>query len=231
MESENEELQRQLTEERFELHRIRLEMEKGKLEFERSTNEYLKGKEFVAKKETQVCSIVSIDERLQCSCYDVSVYNQASYNEIQRLQYEKEQLIVSLRREERKRRDDTRQKQRVEEECKVATESLREAVAENDKLRESYRNYLSGLIQIEGKAPTTARSSRPQSSASLNQQRQLRPQSGKESGQGGTADQTIEDLLQSYTDNERAIYGQLHSSNESLEKLVTSYRQLYDHYR
>lgn len=163
--------------------------------------------------------------------------NQAYHNEIQRLQYEKEQLLVSLRREERKRRDDMRMCNRMEQDYKAAQDSLKDAVMENDKLRESYRNYLSGLLYVEGKSaqpPITGRSSRPQSSASQNQRRELQPHSDGSNPDGSAAikaDQCLEDLVKSYTENERKLFAQMDSSNKGQSRAVFSWRQLFDYYR
>jgi hypothetical protein len=109
-------------------------------------------------------------------------------------------------------------------------------VAENDKLRESYRSYLAGLMYIEGKSahpPVTGRSSRPQSSVSHNQKRELQPQAGGVPAEGVAirSDQCLEDLIKSYTENERKLFSQMDSSSKGQSRALFSWRQLFDYYR
>eukprot|EP00602_Paraphysomonas_sp_CaronLab_P008587 CAMPEP_0185034294 /NCGR_PEP_ID=MMETSP1103-20130426/24034_1 /TAXON_ID=36769 /ORGANISM="Paraphysomonas bandaiensis, Strain Caron Lab Isolate" /LENGTH=1149 /DNA_ID=CAMNT_0027570895 /DNA_START=22 /DNA_END=3471 /DNA_ORIENTATION=+ len=205
LENENDQLQRQLTEERFEIHRMKIELEKSKLEFEQSASEYLKDKDAVLKRETQ-----------------------AVQAELHHLQNEKEQLMVTLRREERKKRDAVRDAERAIQEREEAVARMQAALEEASHIREAYRNHLNAELKSDEKSEKDGPIRKPIESKPSTAKHISRPGSSRSQLDGKG---TWEEVVESYISNERALYGQLDVANETIQKLTVSRRQLFDHYR
>jgi hypothetical protein len=132
--------------------------------------------------------------------------------EVSHLQHEKEQLLVCVRREERRRRDALRELQRANEERDVAQQSLHENQAELQQLKEAYRKHLGSVL--EGDNPQT------------------HPRTAR-SGASGTDNNDLswQAMAESYIQTETKLLAEAERGNENLRQTTTALRKLYDHYR
>jgi hypothetical protein len=130
------------------------------------------------------------------------------------LQHEKEQLLVCVRREERRRRDALRELQRSIEEKSKTDKSLQETQSELVQLKESYRRYLGDFLEGENPQiqPRTARSARSGPIAPDN-------------------DMTWQAMAESYIQTEKKLMSEVESGNENLTQTTNALRKLFDYYR
>jgi hypothetical protein len=128
--------------------------------------------------------------------------------EVHHLQHEKEQLLVCVRREERKRRDLSRELQRITEEQDETKTYTKTLELEIDQLKQAYRKYLGGILDGE------------------NQGENKTARSGTES-----SDLSWQAMVESYVQNEKRLVMEVEKSNESMRKSTLALRALYDRYR
>jgi chromosome segregation ATPase len=192
LERDNEDCQRELAEARLELEKLRLEGERNRLQFEQSAGDYLREKDESLKRERG-----------------------AVMAEVSHLQHEKEQLLVCVRREERRRRDALRELARANEERDLSQLSLKENSAELQQLKEAYRKHLGTILEGENPQtqPRTARSG------------------ASGSGGGESSDLSWQAMSESYIQTEKKLMAEVERGNENVRQTVTALRKLYDHYR
>lgn len=129
--------------------------------------------------------------------------------EVSHLQHEKEQLLVCVRREERRRRDALRDLQRANEERDSAQQSLQENQTELQQLKEAYRKHLGSILESESP--------------------QIQPRTTRSSTDSN--DFSWQMMAESYIQTEKKLLADAERGNENLRKTTAALRKLYDHYR
>ena len=223
---ENEQSKDALTSEishlKLEMERMTLEVERSKLDFEKSATQYLKDKDRVLEKEGNVAR-----------------------SEIQQLQYEKDQMHVTVRREERLKRDALRNLERVQEEYSELKLKWEDSKAECSALRDAYRNHLTDVLkgvekdltERDGKKPTFAGVAQ-----GINAAIEMNPNVSKEKldsipvSRPGTDSSEYnpaswEAMIESFIANEKKLYSENDTLYKRNEQLVVALRELFNHYR
>lgn len=218
-------LQSEISHLKLDMERMELEVERSKLDFEKSAGEYLRDKDKVLQQEGHVAK-----------------------TEIQQLQYEKDQMVVSLRREERLKRDALRALERLQVEQGETKNSLKEAQAESQALREAYRKHLSEVLQGVEKDLTVRDRKKPTFTgvahgvtAAMNMK--VLPSSHShghssdlsESRPGTDGSEynpaSWEAMIDSFLTNERQLYANNDLLSQKNEQLMVAMRELFNRYR
>lgn len=133
-------------------------------------------------------------------------------SEVNHLQHEKEQLLVCIRREERRRRDALRDLQRAIDEKDATEKELLKNQQELSHLKEAYRKHLGNIL--EGENIPFAQT----------------PRSGN-NGASEVSDLTWQAMSESYISTEKKLMSELEEKNNSVRQATAAIRKLYDHYR
>ena len=229
-------LNSEITHLKLDMERMTLEVERSKLDFEKSATEYLRDKDKVLQKEGHVAK-----------------------TEIQQLQYDKDQMVVTLRREERLKRDALRALDRLQAEHTETRHTLADSQAESQALREAYRLHLTEVLQgvekditqRDRKKPTftgvargvtTAMSMnlqhRPSSNSSGHENEKkasdysdLTSRPGTDDSSGEYNPASWEAMIDSFITNERQLYSNNDLLSQKNEQLVVAMRDLFNRYQ
>jgi len=225
-EHQRDALSGEITQLKIEMERMTLEVERSKLDFEKNAAQYLKDKDKAAQREGNVAK-----------------------SEIQQLRHEKDQLVVTLRREERQRRDAQRTAERLNNERHDVDRKLEDARAESDALREAYRKHLAEVLQgvekditqRDGKKPTFAGVAHGVKSATdlnahnsgdeLRSRPGTRPGTRPDTSASEYNPASWEAMIDSFIDNERKLYANNEKLCKKNDHLVGSLREMFGQYR
>jgi hypothetical protein len=206
-EQKKEALSSEIIQLKIEMERMALEVERSKLDFEKNAAQYLKDKDKAAQRDGNVVK-----------------------NEMQQLRHDKDQLAVTLRREERQRRDAQRAVERLKMEHQDMHNQLLDSKAESKALREAYRKHLSEVLHGVEKS-ITQRDGTKLSANIEDDKVENRPVTRPGTNGSDYNPASWEAMIESFLDNEKKLYRSNDDLSKKNEQLVASLREMYNQYR
>lgn len=152
--------------------------------------------------------------------------------EVHHLQHEKEQLLVCIRREERRKRDALRDLKRIADEKDEISKKYEVCQNELNELRITYRKYLGDILEDQSSSSTTkATTPNPTVPNTTNDQHDNRTTARSGISSIENSEMVWQAVVDSYLQTEKKLLEEVESGNDNIRQMSVALRKLYDYYR
>lgn len=160
--------------------------------------------------------------------------------EVHHLQNEKEQLLVCIRREERKKRDALRDVKRVSDEKDEILKKFETSQNELLELRAAYRKYLGEILEEQSSSTSVILGSNgigngnkeTLTPSELNRQQHDTHRTARSGiSNGDNSEMVWQAVVDSYLQTEKKLLQEVERGNDGLRQMSIAIRKLYDYYR